>query len=633
VEASSTLVSRLIQLHPLIVGVVATALAAFGLTGFIAIGSAILPSSILDRDEITPSAAILVGSGITAFVYAVLTRLGLVDLSIVLVAVCSLIAIAVQRAAVMRAIRSVANAYRTALADSRFLRTAAQPSAALLWIYSIAPPRDGDVMRYHLAHIRQIIRDGRWETIPDYHYAFPFGWTLNYLPFERLHFPEAAALVNVGLWLVVVAGLLHVAATNKASTAARLGIIALFVHPFVMRTFASAMADGYAILVVFAIAALVMNLENLKSSGLVVLGFISWIGVQSRYQHIAWGIAASVLVAVLLVRRGAPKSFGKFAVGAAGALFLSAPFYLANAHGLGNPFWPLLVKEINGVSEYSSRVAIAYTSAMTGMHNPAYIYDQLWELIWTSSLFPIALISIAVVLVCLRATERRFRDVAILGALFLLLWIIAEPKLFPRHVLLLLPIVGLLCAPVFDLVAKRKRMERLGTVLAALAIVVFVSISTVLVADYALYDLKGDAKTYHRFTWYYPTYDWVNRSTPPDARFLVITFSGHSYYLDRSYRRADPWLSGVVDWSSVNSGEALGKIMKNGGYEYLIYDDRNWTGFVGGAEMKRAVSDAIGRGLLTQVHSERERLYTSRATRDFDETVVGVYRLAAARIP
>jgi hypothetical protein len=249
-------------------------------------------------------------------------------------------------------------------------------------------------MRYHLAHIRQIIRDGRWETIPDYHYAFPFGWTINYLPFERLHFPEAAALVNVGLWLVVVAGLLHVAVTSKAAPAARLGIVALFAHPFVVRTFASAMADAYAILVVFAIAALVLNLENLKGAGFVALGFVSWIGVQSRYQHIAWGIAASVVVAVFLVRSGGSKSLGKFAVGAAGALFLSAPFYLANARGLGNPFWPLLVKEVNGVSEYSSRVATAYTSAMTGTHDPYYIYHHVWELILAPSLLPIALGSI-----------------------------------------------------------------------------------------------------------------------------------------------------------------------------------------------------------------------------------------------
>jgi hypothetical protein len=153
------------------------------------------------------------------------------------------------------------------------------------------------------------------------------------------------------------------------------------------------------------------------------------------------------------------------------------------------------------------------------------------------------------------------------------------------------------------------------------------------VADYALYDLKGDAKTYHRFTWYYPTYDWVNRSTSTDARFLVVAYSGHSYYLDRSYRRADPWLSGVVDWSRVDSGEALEKLMKDNGYEYLIYDDRDWTGFAGGADMQRAISGAVSHGLLRQVHSERERLYTSRATRAFDETVVFVYQLASAEVP
>jgi hypothetical protein len=533
----------------------------------------------------------------------------------------------VKRAAIARCVAAIGRGFRSALSESRFIRVLSFPVAALLWIYSIAPPRDGDVMRYHLAHIRQIIRDGRWETIPDYHYAFPFGWTLNYLPFERLNIPEAAALVNTGLWVVVVAGLLHIAASSRARATARLGAFALFVHPFVMRTFASAMADAYGILLVFAIAALVMNLDSSEIDDFVLLGFVSWIGVQSRYQSIAWGIAATVVVTVFAARRSVLPSLARFAAGAAAALFLSLPFYIANARGLGNPVWPLLVRQINGTSAYADTVAVRYTDAMTGTHEPAYMAHQAWELVSTPSLFPIAAIVIGIIVACIGTRDARFRRVAMLGALFLLLWVIAEPKLFPRHVLLLLPIVAILFVPVSDWTSGWRVLGRAQLQLSGLAILVFVALSLVFAGDYARYAATGDAKAFHRFTWYYPTYEWANQNTPTDARFLVITYSGHTYYLDRFYRRADPWLSGVVDWSSIHSGDDLVGFMKTHKYNYVIYDNRNWSGFPGGAEMQSSIRDATTSGPLHQVNALRERLYTSRALRDYEETNVLVFHL------
>jgi hypothetical protein len=429
------------------------------------------------------------------------------------------------------------------------------------------------------------------------------------------------------VWIVIVAGLLHIAASSRLSATARLGALALFVHPFVMRTFASAMADAYAILVVFGIGALVLSLDEFEIDDFVLLGFIAWIAAQSRYQSIAWGIAATVIVAVFAARRRTLSSLPRFGAGAAGALFLSMPFYIANARGLGNPVWPLLVRQLNGTTEYANRVAVGYTDAMTGAHDPGYMARQAWELVSTPSLFPIAVIVVGIIIGCLAINEGRFRRLAMLGALFLLLWEIAEPKLFPRHVLLLLPIAAMLFVPVSDWTSRWRMLSRAQLQLSGLAIIVFVALSAVFANDYARYAATGDAKTFHRFTWYYPTYDWINHSTPEDARFLVITYSGHSYYLDRAYRRADPWLSGVVDWSSIHSGYDLVRFMKANNYNYVIYDNRDWSGFAGGAEMQNALRDATTTGPLHQVNFVRERLYTSRAMRDYDETSVSVFHL------
>jgi hypothetical protein len=127
--------------------VIATALAVFYLSAFVAIGSTILPRRIVGREEIGPSAAIIVGSGLTAFVYAVLARLGFVDAAIAIVAACSVLAVFVKREAIALCAGSIGRDFRNALSESRLMRVLSFPVAALLWIYSIAPPRDGVVMR------------------------------------------------------------------------------------------------------------------------------------------------------------------------------------------------------------------------------------------------------------------------------------------------------------------------------------------------------------------------------------------------------------------------------------------------------------------------------------------------------
>jgi hypothetical protein len=206
--------------------------------------------------------------------------------------------------------------------------------------------------------------------------------------------------------------------------------------------------------------------------------------------------------------------------------------------------------------------------------------------------------------------------------------VIAEPRLYPKHILLLLPVAAVIMAGIADRLGKWSRVLRATNVIAGASLALMLALSAALSGDYLRYDTSGDLTRYHRFTWYYSTYDWANHNTPDDERFLVIVLSGQSYYLDRPYRRADPWLSGTVDWSRVTSGNELSKVLASGGYRYVIYDDRSWKGFVGGREMERAVNEMIATGGLVPVHEQREELYTSRAMREFEATNVMVLRVA-----
>jgi hypothetical protein len=144
------------------------------------------------------------------------------------------------------------------------------------------------------------------------------------------------------------------------------------------------------------------------------------------------------------------------------------------------------------------------------------------------------------------------------------------------------------------------------------------------------YVVNGDAREYHRYTWFYDTYDWINHNTPTTSRFLVIVSSAHTYYLDRQYRRADPWVSGEVDWRRTVRPESLDSLLASGGYRYVLYEDRDWSDYYGGSEMQRTVGDAYRSGLLRDVKTFQDTLFTSRFTRSYRTTKVHLLERAAS---
>ena len=210
------------------------------------------------------------------------------------------------------------------------------------------------------------------------------------------------------------------------------------------------------------------------------------------------------------------------------------------------------------------------------------------------------------------------------ATLFTVLWIVAQPALFPRFVLYLFPLTLLLA---FDIVCNISlRRSRVLTVGVVAACALLAGADVLYARDNLRFAASGDAATFHRYTWYYPVYDWINLHTARDARFAVIVWSGYSYHLDREYRRADPWLSGEIDWLKVSDANALDKVLDQLKIDYVVYENRDWRGFRGGAEMMRAFSEAQANGSLVPVRKFHQRLYTSRLNESYVES--DVYILA-----
>jgi hypothetical protein len=582
----------------------------------------------VEKPALRIASAFVVGAGINSAILGSLSALvstaAALRVSIATGAIASIFAAGDAKRVMTAVLADAAALYR------RFplARFAAPPVIVLYLIDAFAPPRDGDVMRYHLAHIRQILTDGRWLPIADYHYALPFGWTFNYLLFERVGVPEAANVLNaVAILLLVLVTATALPLLHSRRSAAAVALL-FVLHPAVLKAGTTAFADAYGMLAVFVAAVLIIQSREARSLGILFLaGVVSWIGVQSRYQLIGFGLSATLAFVLTCDSSDRVKSLGVFASGALAALVIASPFYLMNWHAFGNPIWPFM--EGGGrASSYADVVAALYHHSQTGPRSLGAYQWGLERLVTYRDVFPIPIIVLLVAAFGWRLRRLDVRPALFMLTGFAILWLALQPRLYPRFILYFLPLAVVVGIPLLDQTAGivRKWLKPVVLYSAALLFAADIAYS----ADSLRYFAAGDTAAYHRYTWYYPVYAWVNEHTPRDARFIVIVWSGYSYYLDRSYRRADPWLSGDIDWKAVHGAEARDSLLRKRNVDYVIYDDRDWSNFLGGPELMSSIKDAMRVGTLKPVRKFRQQLYTSRMSQVYTESDVFLLQRAGA---
>lgn len=595
------------------------------LAAWVAIGS-LFRIELRDR-LVTAAVRLAIGAAITSFLWALFAVAGQVSLALWVVPGLEAAFLAARWKAVAQAGRELARALQELCAE-RWVRWTAAAALVVYWVNAIAPPRDADVVRYHLEHIRQILADGAWLPIPDYHFALPFGWSLNYLPFERFGLPEGAHMLNLGLWILALAMLCRI---MSASGGRRLALALCAVagaQALLLKSATTAHADAYVIFVVTILTALLAGPE-LSPATAAALGFTAWAAAGSRYQALALGLATTAVVLVWAGRNsGTRRVLFRYAGGTGLALGLAAPFYLFNWRHFGNPFWPLLVDLFNRPPAYADQVAAAFNRSLTGAWQPSTVLAGLREAFASAFAlytFPVPHLVLAFLLLSLRWRTAATARLARFLAAFLLLWAIAQPAMYSRFYIYLLPAAWAGLAGAMALV-RSDRAQWWATRAASLVALGLAAFAIFYSRDAFALAATGDLARYHATTWFYDVYDWVNDNTPPDARFLVVVTGGTSYYLDRPLRRADPSTSGVVDWSAVRGADDLVRVMREGGYDYLLYEWRNWR-FPGGEQMIAAVREVLDEGQLVEVRRFDAVLAGSRVLRQSHVTPVLLFAL------
>jgi uncharacterized membrane protein len=348
------------------------------------------------------------------------------------------------------------------------------------------------------------------------------------------------------------------------------------------------------------------------------LGFVSWIGMNSRYQAAAIGVAA-LAVLITWTMRGRltrPRSSQLLAVaqGAGLALLLASPWYVVNWLQFGNPVWPLHTPA--HPTNFADAMARGFAGSWSGPHTPRFMLNSLWALVTDPLAFPLPLLVLGAIGIALASTRRSSAALVSTGVFalaYVVAWTIAQPMLFPRFILYVVPAAAIVWLSIVAnadsqatvVAAGAGHIARMRRVIARTALggalTVFLLYDAASAAGPAAYLVTGAARGLHRFTWYYPVYEWIDANAEPDARFLVIVGSAETYYLDRYYRRADPATSAVIDWTAMSSAPMLATHLARGGYDYVVYEPAAWSDSPGGKEMIAVIEQARSSGVLIPV--------------------------------
>lgn len=451
-------------------------------------------------------------------------------------------------------------------------------------------------------------------------------------------------MVNLGAWLLVSALCVESASASVEEEAgvnarvARWMLLCASLLPIVMKAATTAMADAFTMLVVALSLTLLIAWPRLGRGGAMALGFAAFAGLTTRYQAAAVAIVITAIVFVDAVRHAERRYLiGGYFAGAVFAAIAAAPFYVANVITLGSATWPFGaaltggsrgISAVQAGSEIARIAATCSARALTG--DWAARIASAGRLLVHPSVFPIPVLLVIGALVTLVRGPARLRIVGVFVFGFLAIWMLAQPRLEPRFS------VFLVFAAIVCLVPSASILLRSSAALPARVAAFVVTGALAAVAalyswDYLRLAATGDVARFHRATWYWPAYEWANRNTPDDSRFLVILYGGHTYPLDRWNLSGDPGSSAAVPWERIRDGCELGAFLRSNRATFVFYGPNVWTGGPLTEHAGRVVAEAASGGVLVPVRRFAVPIVYGRMARLERTANIALYRVDTAR--
>jgi hypothetical protein len=496
--------------------------------------------------------------------------------------------------------------------------------ALLLYLSSAwAPARGADAMRYHLAQLKDLARNGSFVYRPYYHYNFP-------LLFTHFSFPVYFVAGGVGVKLlnffIFCALLPAVYALGRIAGLTRplFVVVLLVLTPSMLDAATKYLNDVTVALSCLCSVLLLHRFQREPRHSYLVLAYVAFgfaLGV--KYQSVLFGGWILWLTWVAIGRKLTWTTVAHVAALGLLVALMFAPLLIRNGINTGVPTWPMYQNLFGVEKDYLYEVSSAYSAGMSGKHDLATTIQGVKGVVTSVQGLPglWLLLPLGLWTASRRGRAREDGLYLAFGVVSIgLIWWVAQPAFYPRFVNFFIPALLVLAAMGVESLTRHWSRRSAAAIIAVCALY-GAAITVAYSMDGIQYQIDGNEETYHRFTWFWDEYHWINENLPADAELLVIVLSGHTYYLDRDYIRADPFLSGLIDWRSIDV-TTLREELRSRGIRYVLYDNRDWGAFVGGDDMERVIEELAGQADVKTIWRRDIQLGTSRIRRHFAEAEV-----------
>ncbi|GAI41299.1 unnamed protein product, partial [marine sediment metagenome] len=251
--------------------------------------------------------------------------------------------------------------------------------------------------------------------------------------------------------------------------------------------------------------------------------------------------AITLYIIILLFRKQIKtEAILPYSIGSACAIILSSPFYMFNLINFKNPIWPLMIPFFNGLNTYANQVAAKYSSNLMGSFNIKIIILNIRSLLISLGTFPIPILLVCLIIASILWKNIRMMELTHFIFLFCLTTFFVQPDLNPRTIFIIIIPIIVAFIPIINKLINHKFLKKITIYLFIIFCLCCILVDARYSQEYFQYLINNDIEEFHQNTWFYDVYKYVNQSTPKNAKFLVIVTSGHSYYLNRSYREPIP---------------------------------------------------------------------------------------------
>lgn len=457
----------------------------------------------------------------------------------------------------------------------------------LYFASAYTPPRGGDAMRYHLAQIKETVKYGGFVYRPYYHYNFPQYFHYLFIPVFMLVGGVGVKLSVCFYSVLVVFAVLYLSA--RTEQAKSLLFLALFLIFTPLYTREATIVNNDIPMIFYGLIGLLLLTEFKAKAQIryLIIAYASLgFALGCKYQAVLY-LPLYTLAAFLILRSHWRLSLKYVAIIPLSIIpfLVASPFLIRNLHYTGDPFWPLLQDFFHVQKDYLYQVTKATADRWQGNIGPAALARSIVSLGSYSHIIPIIWI------LWLGYYFTRFPSGLVYKAgtlLFFCAWFLLQPKIYPRFAIYILPVVAIMAISFCEwCYNKHSYFGKVPYIIAILCILLGIGVSILYSSDFLIYHLDRDLEQYHESTWFYDQYQWINQNLRGNEKVLVIVGSGLTYYIDAEYLRADPELSGLIDWTAIRNVEELKDILSKLQVRYIFYDDRNWSGYPGGSNMMR----------------------------------------------